>query len=677
MRRIIAVIATGSAALGLVIAVAPAAQAAASAGSVYTPLSTPARVANAVAVGSHKTVTRSLQGVPSAATAVALNVTAAGGTAHGYLTAYEGGTSRPGTSSVNFAAHQTVANSAVVSAGGDASVTVYNGASASAKFYLDVTGYWTPASAGQGSFGSIAPTRVLSTPAGVGAKGPIGSHRTVSFAATGGATGIPSSASAVLINVTAATPTKAGYLTAYAGARPAASTVNFAAGATLAHLTVVPVSSSGRVSVYNGSSGTVQAFGDVLGWFAGGDPTAAGALGVLNPYRELSSKTIGSHKTVSFNSSGRGGVPKAGVRALALNVRVASAANRGYLAVDPGSPVSTSNLNFAKGQSIANLVLARASSGSVRIYNGSSSSIVVSADVTGYVLSGAITAPTVSSSHYVRTTDPTVLSNAGTADADNGSTFVVLDLGAQLNDKTGVELSATDIKITYANARALVQDYLNAYANADESGRAVTVAVATNSSADFSAYYATDRGSDWATKMIEPLRSSSPTSATVVGADDIEPGFQATSSQARNWETYYLSAAAAAGDSTSKLYFIGSADGCPTAYGQTGRACANTFTQASLFTLAGGNGSGRIRALPQIYTVDQGIKWANIAATGGSTAGFVGALTERGACPSATSACGGIASFTATQGFAAMYHAMSTVTASPTVHDVTDLDILR
>jgi hypothetical protein len=54
------------------------------------------------------------------------------------------------------------------------------------------------------------------------------------------------------------------------GARfpPTASNLNFVAAQTTSNMVVVPVGAGGKVSLYNGSGGTVQLVADVAGWYA-------------------------------------------------------------------------------------------------------------------------------------------------------------------------------------------------------------------------------------------------------------------------------------------------------------------------------------------------------------------------------------------------------------------------
>ena len=195
---------------------------------------------------------------------------------------------------------------------------------------------------------------------------------------------------------------------------------------------------------------------------------------------------------------------------------------------------------------------------------------------------------------------------------------MLLDIGAQLNDRSGVLLSATNLKINWAHLVNALDAYLAGYASA--SG---TVAIATNNDGNWHEYPATARGRDWANKVIDAL--TVPTGVEVAGAADIEATFVSTRAQAQTWEDAYLAA------TSRPLYFVGSADGCPSTFGATGGTCRFGWTERQYYALA--HHGSRIRALPQIYTPDNAVQWANIDATGGGGLQFAGALTEHAAAP--------------------------------------------
>jgi hypothetical protein len=272
------------------------------------------------------------------------------------------------------------------------------------------------------------------------------------------------------------------------------------------------------------------------------------------------------------------------------------------------------NVQFAAGQTASNTVIVPVSSGGrVDVYNGSRRAVHVSAAVTGYQLTRSVHPPAVSVGRYVRNltgadSDVSTMHAEGMADAASGSRLVLLHIGAQLNNKTGVLLSATNRTLSYGQ----LVDRLNGYLAGLGARSGVTVAIATNNDAnDWTHYPASQRGTDWANKVVDQLTPGA--GVRVVGASDIEPGFFSTQAQAQQWEAAYLAAATA-----KELIFAGSADGCPTRFGATGGTCNYGWTEAQLNTLAGGH-DPRIQALPQIYTSAQAAQWANIYATGSSS----------------------------------------------------------
>jgi hypothetical protein len=100
----------------------------------------------------------------------------------------------------------------------------------------------------------------------------LGAGTTRSFPVTGGTCGIPSTAIAVSVNLTAVSPAAAGYLTLFPGdgaGPPVASSVNFSAGQTRGNNAIVLLATdgTGTIKVKNGSAGTVHFVLDVNGYF--------------------------------------------------------------------------------------------------------------------------------------------------------------------------------------------------------------------------------------------------------------------------------------------------------------------------------------------------------------------------------------------------------------------------
>ena len=88
--------------------------------------------------------------------------------------------------------------------------------------------------------------------------------------------------SAVVVNVAAASPAAAGYLTVFPSGttRQETSSLNFQAGQNIPNLVVVPVGADGKISLYNGSTGTVHLLADVTGYILGGSSSAVAAAGI-------------------------------------------------------------------------------------------------------------------------------------------------------------------------------------------------------------------------------------------------------------------------------------------------------------------------------------------------------------------------------------------------------------
>ena len=77
------------------------------------------------------------------------------------------------------------------------------------------------------------------------------------------------SARALALNVTVVEPTQAGYVTLFpAGiSRPSTTTASFRAGKTRANNAVIGLSSTGYLSVYNGSTAPIDFIIDVFAYF--------------------------------------------------------------------------------------------------------------------------------------------------------------------------------------------------------------------------------------------------------------------------------------------------------------------------------------------------------------------------------------------------------------------------
>ena len=338
-----------------------------------------------------------LDGIPATGvTGVALNVTVTNPVGSGYLTVYPAGQTPPTSSNLNFVGGQTVANLVEVGTSQQGQVAVVTNAS-QADVIIDVEGYFTTTS-GSGLYNGLVPARVCDTrsnqPANQCTGKTLGPKGTLAVNVAG-LGGVPSGAEAAVVNVTVTGTSAAGYLTVYpSGTVPTASNLNWSQGSTVANLVVATLNSAGGFTVYN-DAGTTQVVVDVLGYYAGGTQLGSHFTAASSPARicdtrpnqpanQCTGKTLGAGQTLTLGVAGLGGVPTTAT-SVVINVTATDTTSAGYLTVFPSGAVPlASNLNWARGVTVPNLVIATLnSSGGLSIYNNAGSTDVV-VDVLGW-----------------------------------------------------------------------------------------------------------------------------------------------------------------------------------------------------------------------------------------------------------------------------------------------------
>jgi Repeat of unknown function (DUF5650) len=332
-------------------------------------------------------------GVPAAATAVSLNVTAVDAAADGFATVFPCGLARPNASNLNYVAGRTRANAAIAKIGTGGKVCVF--VSAATHLIVDVNGLF-PATSG---LVSANPARVLDTrPSGetvdnlerAGGLRAAGSTTIVTIA---GRANVPANAKAVIVNVTATGPTSAGYLTAYpcGSPEPNSSNLNFTSGASIANLVI---SKLGTGTLCIRTSAATHLIVDVTGFFPAGSNYEP-----LQPARIVDTRIAGTTVDGLFTAAGlrpggtttelivtgRGGV-SASAATVVLNVTATGSTADGFISVYPCGIAlpNASNLNFVIGNDVANTVIVKPGiGGKVCLYNSGGTHLVV--DVNGYM----------------------------------------------------------------------------------------------------------------------------------------------------------------------------------------------------------------------------------------------------------------------------------------------------
>ncbi|WP_141843443.1 glycoside hydrolase domain-containing protein [Humibacillus xanthopallidus] len=334
--------------------------------------------------------------VPAGAQAAAINLTVTAPQTAGFLTADS--TASGGTSTANFTAGRTVANLVITRLAANGTMTVVNHSGGSVQVVADVEGYVT-ATGTTSTWVSPAPVRLLDTRTGT-ATNPVktalapGASLTVKVAGVSGSP-VPSGATAAAVNLTATSPTAAGYLTADSTASGGTSTANFTAGQTVANLVITRLATNGTMTIVNHSRGTVHVVADVGGYLG---PTGSTNQWVSpTPVRLLDTRTgtatnpvktaLAPRASLTVKVAGVAGSPvPAGATSASINLTATSPTAAGFLTADSAASGGTSTANFSAGQTVANLVISRlASNGTMTIVNRSSGTVQVIADVEGYL----------------------------------------------------------------------------------------------------------------------------------------------------------------------------------------------------------------------------------------------------------------------------------------------------
>jgi hypothetical protein len=378
---------------GVAAAVPAQAAATTSAGGQYVPLVSTRIVSNQSieVAGTYTFSPLGKGGIPAtgvSALAFQLHAMSAGG---GWLQVFPAGVTRPGTSTVNYAASTWADNSVVTGLGTGGQVSIYNGgATLAAAAYVDVIGYYTAAGStvAGSTYVPLQPDRIVSGTAvaagGVLAVSPLGQG------------GIPSSGVTAVVAFVSTNAATSGHLISYpAGVTmPATSDLNY--GSTDSRYTAeitVKLGTGGKFNLETTTATTVYL--EVAGYFQDSTGTATGSVFTpVTPARVVDHEVVNAGATGAYTLTGVGGVPSTGVSSVVFNLTGTAtavgtaAAVAGALSVnaaDQPLPVAR-QLSYHVGSHWPTLQAGQLSSaGQVAIHNtASSAAVTLLADVTGY-----------------------------------------------------------------------------------------------------------------------------------------------------------------------------------------------------------------------------------------------------------------------------------------------------
>lgn len=204
-------------------------------------------------------------GVPASdVDTVIINVASIRPTTDGWVTAWPTGPAKPVVANLSYRAGQVVPNLMMCKVGPDGKINL-EASSGEVDLVADVVGCF--ASSGS-QLSAVAPSRLLDTRKGTGApQARVGAGQEVTLE-IGGRNGVPSTATAVALNVSAVRPTQQTYLTIYPDgeSRPTASSLNPDPGQVSANLVIAKLGAGGRVKIFN-ELGDVDLLADLTAYF--------------------------------------------------------------------------------------------------------------------------------------------------------------------------------------------------------------------------------------------------------------------------------------------------------------------------------------------------------------------------------------------------------------------------
>jgi len=330
-------------------------------------------------------VPQSACGIPATAAAYSLNATVVPIASLGYLTVWPAGEAQPSVSTLN-SDGRVKANATITPAGTNGGVSVY--VSDATQFILDIDGYFVPAGTSSSGleFFPVTPCRIADTRNPSGALGgpSLDSATSRSFPVQSSSCGIPATAKAYSLNVTAVPHESLGFLTAWptGEAQPTVSTLNASTGVVTANAAIVPAGTSGGISIYVSDASDVIL--DINGYFA--SPATGGlSLYTVTPCRVLDTRNSSAFDgTLTIPVESSSCAPPSTAKDYVLNATVLPVDSLAYLSLwAAGAPQPVvSTLNASDGAITSNMAIVPTSNGSVDAYAAATTNLLL--DISSY-----------------------------------------------------------------------------------------------------------------------------------------------------------------------------------------------------------------------------------------------------------------------------------------------------
>jgi hypothetical protein len=333
--------------------------------------------ANGVRIAANQTVEIAVSGIGATnmgatAKAAAINIGITDPQGAGYATVWPCGATRPNASNINFARNQTTSNLVVAKLGAAGKVCVFS--SASTHLFADLQGYHPDTA----TYTASNPERLLDTRNGTGGVpvGRIASNQEIRLP-------FPTGATVATLNVAVTDPQAWGWVTVWpcGTPKPNASNINYAAAQTTSNLVITKIGIDNTICL-TASTAThliVDANGSQPIGTTYQGITPQRILDTRSGTRPVANQEIRVHATAPNTPA-----PNETI-AIALNIGVTNPAAAGWITVwpcDTPKP-NASNINFAPGQTTANLTITKLS-GTGDVCLSPSTTTDVFADINGY-----------------------------------------------------------------------------------------------------------------------------------------------------------------------------------------------------------------------------------------------------------------------------------------------------
>jgi hypothetical protein len=295
--------------------------------------------------------------------------------------------------------------------------------------------------------------------------------------------GLPANASAVVVHITAVSPSSAGYLSVYPGGAANSGTANvtFGTGQNIGNTVTVGLgtdsatSSTQSFTVYNGPAtggASVDFTADLEGYYAPQTTTSGAAFVGIAPTRVYDSRTgsgqTGAGTTLTSGGSdtvtvtGVAGVP-ASATAVVANIAITNATAASYISAYPagGAPTSpVANQNFTAGETLSSQAIVGVGKGGAITVANNAGNVDIVVDIDGY-----FTAPGGSGSLYNVLSSPVRLLDTRTSGAIAGGASATTTLNG--TGAVAGSLSIADLPTT--------GNYLTAYPSGTSAPLAASV----------------------------------------------------------------------------------------------------------------------------------------------------------------------------------------------------------